>query len=204
MLVMLVRHGETQWNEERRLQGQQDIGLSEVGRAQVASLRGAVHRLHPDRVIASGLSRTQQTAEVLEVPIHAVDPGLNEAHLGAWEAQYSRQIRTEHPECYVQWRGGRYQPPGAESFTEMTARVTQSVHQAVSAADQDGVETLMLVTHGGPVRAYLSTAVGLDPHQAVPSHPASLSLVDVDPSDFSAKLRLYNYSPSFTPLDPPD
>lgn len=210
MRLILVRHGETQWNGERRLQGQQDIGLSAAGREQVGALRGAVAHLGPHRVVTSGLRRAQETAEVLGFTPDACDPRLNEAFLGEWEGRYSADIRAADAQQYADWRAGKYRPPGAEGFGEMADRVIAGVQSAVAEASAAGADTLMVVAHGGPVRALLQATVGLDPERTVPSHPASLSLLDVDPEAAclrtagAARLRLFNYSPAMSPLDPPD
>lgn len=210
MRLILVRHGETAWNLERRLQGQQDIKLSSTGREQTINLLGAVRRLAPQYVVSAGLTRARQTAELLGAGLDATDDRLNEAHLGPWEGRHSAELQEATPELYAQWRAGRYQPPGAESFTQLTDRVVAGVDLAVRKARTRGDNTLMIVTHGGPMRAYLWAAVGLDPARTVPSHPASLSCVDVDPEKASpslagtARLRLFNFAPALSPLDPPD
>lgn len=210
MRLVLARHGETAWNIERRLQGQQDIALSSEGREQVLALVGAVCRLAPEYVVAARLSRARETAALLGAALNATDDRLNEAHLGEWEGCRSAEIRAAEPALYAQWRAGQYTPAGAESFGALTDRVVAAVDDAIRAARDRGASSLMVVTHGGPVRAYLQAAVGLDPARAVPSHPASVSAVDVDPWAASpsrggtARLRLFNYAPALSPLDPPD
>jgi glucosyl-3-phosphoglycerate phosphatase len=210
MRLVLVRHGETPWNEERRLQGQRDIGLSATGRRQVAALAETVGYLAPGYVVTSGLRRTHETAEVLGVRPDACDPRLNEAYLAGWEGRYSAEIKEEGGGVYAAWRAGRFHPPGAESFGALTERVVAGIEAAVRDAEARGHGLLMAVTHGGPARAFLTAAVGLDPARTVPSHPASLSIVDVDPGAASltepgaARLRLFNYAPALSPLDPPD
>lgn len=210
MRLILVRHGETTWNGQRRLQGRQNIGLSEDGRRQVATLARTVGYLEPGYVVTSSLCRTRETTEVLGVGPDMCDPRLDEAYLAGWEGRYSAEIKEEALGEYTEWRAGRFHPPGAESFGELTDRVVAGMDAAVRRAWTDGHRTLMVVTHGGPVRAFLAAAVGLDPKRTVPSHPASLSIVDVAPGFASltepgaTKLRLFNYSPSMSPLDPPD
>lgn len=210
MRLILVRHGETAWNEERRLQGQQDIGLSDVGRQQVSALAETVGYLAPEYVVTSGLRRTRETAQTLGVRADAHDPRLNEAYLAGWEGRYSARIKEEDHGVYAAWRAGRFHPPGAESFGELTDRVITGIDDAVRKAKAEGHGQLMAVVHGGPIRAFLTAAVGLDPARTVPSHPASLSIVDVDTGAASltepgaAKLRLFNYSPAMSPLDPAD
>ncbi|VXB29164.1 histidine phosphatase family protein [Citricoccus sp. K5] len=210
MRLILVRHGETTWNLERRLQGQRDIGLSTTGREQAFALLGAIRRLAPEYVVSAELARARETAELLGAGLDATDDRLNEAFLGSWEGCHSAELKASTPELYEQWRAGQYQPPGAECFTELTDRVVAGVDQAIRDAHARGLGTLMVVTHGGPVRAYLRAAVGLDPARTVPSHPASLSCVDVDPAADSpslagtARLRLFNFAPALSLLDPSD
>lgn len=216
--ILLVRHGETDWNGARRLQGQRDIALSQTGRAQVAALRGTIADAAPERVVVSGLCRARETAEVLGLTVHRADRRFNEAHLGDWEGRSSADIRAEDPQCYADWRAGLHRPPGAEGFEDLTSRVLEGMRTVVDEAQDSGARTLLIVTHGGPIRALLRAVVGLDPRSAVPSHPASLTVLDVEGgagalpagpdvvahTDGSVRLRLYNYSPALSRLDPSD
>lgn len=202
--VALIRHGETAWNGERRLQGQEDIALSAVGRGQARSLTAAIEAMAPDRVVVSGLRRTAETAQELGLEPDAHDCRLDEASLGEWEGRYSADLREESPEEYAAWRAGRLTPPGGESFEQLTHRVTAGLFAAVADCARAGEEALVIVTHGGPVRAMLADLVGLDPARAIHSHPAGLSLLDVDPRAQDVKLRLYNYSPVVLEPDPAD
>ncbi len=202
--VALVRHGETAWNGERRLQGQKDIALSAVGREQARGLAAALEAVAPDRVVVSGLRRTAETARALGLAPDAHDGRLDEASLGEWEGRYSADIRDESPEEYAAWRAGRLTPPGGESFEQLTRRVTEGLFAAVADCTQAGGKALAIVTHGGPVRAMLADLVGLDPARAIHTHPAGLSLLDVQPRTRDVKLRLYNYSPVVLEPDPAD
>lgn len=202
--VALIRHGETAWNGERRLQGRKDIALSAVGMEQARGLASAIEAVGPDRVVVSGLRRTAETARALGLEPDACDSRLDEAHLGEWEGRYSADIRAHDPDGYAAWRSGRLTPPGGESFEQLTRRVTAGLFGAAADCAAASREALVIVTHGGPVRAMLADLVGLDPARAIHSHPAGLSLLDVDPQTQDVKLRLYNYSPVALDLDPAD
>ena len=202
--VALIRHGETAWNGERRLQGQQDIALSAVGRGQARSLTAAIEAVAPDWVVVSGLRRTAETAQELGLEPDAYDDRLDEASLGEWEGRHSADIRADCPDGYAAWRAGSLTPPGGESFEQLTQRVTAGFFGAAADCAGAGGEALVIVTHGGPVRALLAELVGLDPARAIHSHPAGLSLLDVDPRTQNVKLRLYNYSPVVLDPDPAD
>lgn len=202
--VALVRHGETEWNGARRLQGRRDIALSETGAGQARHLGPVISAVAPQFVVTSALRRTVETARAMCLEPDLRDARLDEASLGTWEGEYSEDIRAHTPELYARWRAGTFTPPGGETFADLGRRVREGFFSAVDACAAAGANSLAIVTHGGPVRALLSAVVGLDPVRAVHTHPAGLSLLDVDPSDRSVKLRLYNYSPSVLVPDPAD
>jgi hypothetical protein len=93
--LMLVRHGETDWNTERRLQGHADIRLSERGRAQAQALRPTVHALCPDRVVTSSLYRARDTAALLGYPEAESRDELREIHVGDWTGKSTRISSSE-------------------------------------------------------------------------------------------------------------
>ena len=199
--IILVRHGETGWNVARRLQGQVDVPLSPVGRHQVAALRPVIDHLRPDFVVTSGLRRAGETAEALGLAVDVGEPDLNECHLGDWEGVESAHLRAAGPD-YALWRVGRYDPPGAETHAEFRARISRGFWSVVATARARESATVCMVTHGGVVRGLLHTLIGLDPALAVPSHPASVTLLDV--TGEHAQLRLYNCTGDLPLGDPSD
>ena len=116
MQIYLIRHGETEWNLERRYQGSQDISLSQTGREQ---LRPA--RLRPERVYVSRMKRARETAELLfpGVP-QVVVPDLQEMNFGVFEGR--NYIEMEHDPEYRAWVDGNCEGkcPGGESQEEFT------------------------------------------------------------------------------------
>jgi probable phosphoglycerate mutase len=207
--VLLVRHGETEWNGAGRLQGRMDIALSAAGRSQIGELVPVLAAFAPPVVVTSSLRRTRESAGALGLRIARQDPRLDEAHLGGWEGEYSARLQRGDPEAYRAWRCGELRPPGGESFGELTERVVAGVAEAVREAAAAGHGSVLLLTHGGPIRALLQHAVGLDPARAVPSHPASLSVLDVEEhrelgEEGACRLRLYNYAPSAALVEPSD
>ncbi len=135
-----LRHGETQWNKDKIVQGQLDSQLNERGLAQ-AALAGDILKNEPiERIISSPLSRTRHTAEAvgahhdLEI---TYDDNLKECHLG------DHQGEPHGPWIPGYW-AGEYAPPNGESFAQFHARVWQAMQNAVSL----GPNTL-IVAHGG-------------------------------------------------------
>ncbi|WP_421725038.1 histidine phosphatase family protein [Bauldia sp.] len=177
-LIHLMRHGETEWNIARRLQGQADIGLSEAGRVQVRAQRAALDGL-PVRVVASDLARTIETAELLDVGAVRTDRRLREIHIGDWEGRPIEALLAEDADAYYDWRFGRYTPPGGEAWEGFRDRIVDALREhADMAQTQD--RDLLLICHGGVIRAVLDGFLGLLPERFAAAEPASLSTIRLD------------------------
>ncbi|MDQ3113047.1 MAG: histidine phosphatase family protein [Actinomycetota bacterium] len=196
--LLLVRHGQTAWNAERRLQGQFDIPLSRSGIEQVIALRGAVHAFRPDRAVTSQLARAVESCVVLGYPHHETDERWQEADLGDWTGRSSAELQATGDGAYRRWRAGDLTPPAGESFDHLMDRVYQAIDEL---AALDG--TTLVVTHGGPIRAACAALVGLGPGHVVPVSPGSLTVID-GLREGPARLSLYNHSAQPSTGEPPD
>jgi probable phosphoglycerate mutase len=160
--ILLTRHGETDWNNERRWQGHADRPLNDVGRRQARELAETLSRRGIDVVYSSDLARAHETAlivaEQLELPVE-VDAGLREVDVGDWAGRLLTEIEEGDPEAFQRWRQGQKAWNGGESYEEMGERVVAAVLRL--AARHPG-ETVLIVTHGGSIRACRATASGLD------------------------------------------
>ncbi len=158
--IFLVRHGETDWNRERRIQGHSDIPLNESGRIQAQALSERLEGEHFDAVYSSDLSRARETAQIAAAPTslpltELVE--LREKHFGSWEGLTSDVVLARFPEASSgPWGDG-------ETTDEMSARVVAALRSI--AADHNGGNVLV-VTHGGPVRAALR-ASGMEPSGSI-------------------------------------
>lgn len=145
MLVYLLRHGLTEYNAEKRYQGQRDIPLSAEGRAQ---LRRA--DIEPKVVYVSPLQRTQQTACVLfpRAKLVAVD-GLKEMNFGSFEGR--NYIEMEHDPDYLAWVAANCesQCPDGERKDEFSQRICATFAALVDKALADGEPMLVILAHGG-------------------------------------------------------
>src|SRR4051794_35120525 len=108
--LVLVRHGESTDNAQRRLQGQADPSLSETGRAQARALRDALPRF--EQVVTSDLVRASETAALLGYPDARRDERWREIALGEWQG---RSLADFEDETAYSWRGGAITPAGGES-----------------------------------------------------------------------------------------
>jgi len=149
--IVAIRHGQTAWNAEFRLQGQIDIPLDRVGLRQAATLADALRDEGLSAVIASDLGRAWQTAQALAGPLGLplrADPGLRERCFGVLEGQTRQQIDQQSPDLARRWhsREPDFAPEGAESLRVFYARTIAAVDRLV-AAHAGG--TIALVSHGG-------------------------------------------------------
>ena len=165
---MLIRHGESVWNGERRIQGHLDPPLSLRGRRQADLLAARLQADGPHSVAAiytSPLRRAAETAERLGpafgLPI-APEPDLREMCLGAWEGMTVAEIRMAFPGAYERWLEdpATAPAPGGEGLAAFSARVVRAFEGM--RARHAGAE-IVVVSHGGAIKALLCHVLGLDP-----------------------------------------
>jgi broad specificity phosphatase PhoE len=147
--LYLVRHGETDWNRQRRIQGLTDIPLNDTGRAQARATGELLARRRWDGVFASPLSRAFETASIIAAELGLPDPervdALVERNYGEAEGLDFREIERRYPD-----RNG---VPGQESRDDVVGRVVPAL-RSLAAAHPD--QSLVVVSHGGAIRAVLT------------------------------------------------
>ena len=176
MLLALVRHGESTWNAEWRMQGQADPPLSDDGRSQALALGLLLDGLAPDVVIASDLGRARETAELLGHPDAVLDRRWRESDVGRWSGRLVSDLIAEDADAYRGWLEQAHTPPGGEPWAAARERVAA----AARALAAGGTRTALVVTHGGPVRACCEVFTGLARRHLVPVPTASLTLIELD------------------------
>ena len=154
MRITLMRHGETDLNAAHVWQGHAVGELSEIGQAQV---RQATDRIDPDAydmVVASDLTRTVQTAELIGLPFE-VDPGWREIDVGDWSGRTYAEIVEAHPEdMAAMMRGDDVVVGGGESFAQLADRVRQTFDRLAEQIGDDG--SALVVTHGGSILSLIA------------------------------------------------
>ena len=183
--LYLVRHGESTWNESRRLQGQADPPLSLEGRNQVRALGRTLEGIAFDRIVSSDLQRTRQTVDLLGTDRPVLEPGLREIHVGDWQGRPIADLIAENGSAYAGWRRGTHTPPGGEPWPDFCRRVGAALDSLVDGGDQ----RILAVTHGGVIRAIMQSVVGLNLTQIEAVAPASITLVATTPAP---RLIAYN------------
>jgi alpha-ribazole phosphatase len=164
---ILVRHGESVWNSQRRIQGSLDPELSPRGRRQTDLLVAhlGIH-ISPAvaAIYASPLRRAAQTAEQIAGAYHLPvihDPDLRELFLGAWEGETVAEIQAAFPGLYEKWLEDplAFPAPGGEDLRAFERRVVGATQRMQR--DHPGAD-LILVSHGGVIKAILCYVLGLD------------------------------------------
>ncbi len=155
--IILVRHGETAWNKESRLQGQTDVPLNEVGRRQADLVAQRLDAEPITAAYASDLSRAHETAVVI-AKRHQLEVipviGLREVSFGEWEGLSRATIREYHEVEYQRWLDNPMEvsPPGGETFSQVQARAHAALIQIASAHPD---ETILIVAHGGMIKSII-------------------------------------------------
>jgi glucosyl-3-phosphoglycerate phosphatase len=154
--LILVRHGESVWNAEERLQGQLDPPLSERGREQSRALAGMLDGVPGERVICSDLARARETAELLGLRPR-LDPRWREIDVGSWGGRTAAEVDAEGDEL-TNWRGGPRRAPDGESWAAFADRVSGAVDELAAAGGP-----WLVVCHGGCIRVAVAHVTGADP-----------------------------------------
>jgi len=149
--LIAVRHGETAWNVEARLQGQIDIPLNERGQAQARRAARSLAEDRPDVVVSSDLSRAHATAQAIasfnECPL-VLEPGLRERSFGSFEGLTHHEVAERWPEASQRWRSRDpdFAPGDGESLRVFFDRCIAATLRVVEA---HAGKTIVLVAHGG-------------------------------------------------------
>ena len=149
--LIVVRHGETAWNVDTRIQGHLDIPLNATGLWQARQLGDALAGEAISAIYTSDLLRARKTAQAVADATGAAlveEPGLRERAFGSFQGRTFAEVETEHPEQARRWRqrDPDYAPDGGESLRVLRERVVDTTHRL--AARHPG-ELVLLVTHGG-------------------------------------------------------
>lgn len=168
--LILLRHGETEYNATRRMQGQLDTDLSAVGEQQAAVAGRALATRGPKLIRSSDLRRAHETALALasvtgqEV---ATDVRLRETHLGDWQGMTHTEVDELSPGARRHWRDdAHWAPPNGESRVQVAARSVPVVAELVDELDDwgqgsDAEAPVVLVAHGGVIAALTAGLLNL-------------------------------------------
>jgi broad specificity phosphatase PhoE len=180
--LMLVRHGETKWNVQRRFQGQSDVPLSELGRLQAELIAERLAGQTIDAVYASDLKRAWETA----IPIAektglevSSEPRLRELKFGVLEGLTFDEAQEKHPEMIAAWlEDFNNTPDDGETIDQFNTRIASLLDDLIGKHDE---QVVLLVGHGGSLSEILRVALGLsrDKRWYLEMENASLSEISI-------------------------
>lgn len=167
--LVMLRHGQTEWNAGSRMQGQLDTDLTELGREQAAAAAEVLAKRQPLVIVSSDLRRALDTATALGeragLPVQ-IDTRLRETHLGDWQGLTHLEVDAVAPGARLAWRDdARWAPHGGESRVDVAARSTPLVAEVAADHPDWGLDEpdrpVVLVAHGGLIAALTGALLGL-------------------------------------------
>ncbi|WP_040789559.1 histidine phosphatase family protein [Nocardia paucivorans] len=165
--LILLRHGQTEWNADDRMQGQVDTELTDLGRRQAKEAARELVTRKVIGIVASDLKRAYDTAMILAESTSLEvkrDERLRETHLGEWQGMTSREFDAAHPGARVAWRmDASYSPPGGETKLQVGARALPVVRELYAERQDWPGATIILVAHGGLIAALTAALLDLPP-----------------------------------------
>ena len=164
MRLILVRHGETLYNAQRRFTGQSDVPLNPLGERQAAALSECLATEYLDVIVTSDLERTRVTAGAIACNHRLLiqeDRDLREMALGEWEGYTYDEVLARDANLVTQWRVDpfTYAPPGGETVAQLRDRCARALHRWQTQYPEASV---LWVTHGGLIGVLLCNVLGID------------------------------------------
>ena len=203
--VVLVRHGESTWNAQGRLQGQGGAELSERGRRQADATAAYLCRAYPDVTAAFGsdLDRAVETsapwASASGITITR-DPRWREIDVGTWSGLTWAEVEQADPQTLTAWRAGNdVRRGGGETFAELRSRTAEALGELATVGG-----TVLVFTHGGSIRLGVAAAIGLPvmgEHTLGPV--ANCGVTELVYEEGRCRLGVYNLHDHLSALLPP-
>lgn len=195
MHLLLIRHGETDWNNERRIQGNTDTPLNTNGIAQAKQLAMRIAGEKLDALYASPLARARVTAEIIADKVGValiLDDRLKEKGLGDLEGLTVEEFQAQYPELYQGWISSteHFPLPGEESPAQLRERIVAFLND-LRARHPNGAR-IGVVTHGGTISMFVSTLIGLAVNQRSPFWFDNASITLADLTGARPRVKLLN------------
>jgi len=189
--ITIVRHGETIWNVEQRLQGQQNSKLSENGILQAELLGNALKKREFDVLISSDLERAIETAKIINQQLllpHTIHSNLRERSLGIFEGKTMAEIRQKYPDEYLFYKARTpgYVIPNGESIEQLFRRVTTEIEDI---AHKFANKKVLIVSHGLVLEMmmYKTFNIDLDKPRVFSINNSSISSFYIDTNNWFLK-----------------
>ncbi len=195
MKLTIIRHGETDWNKARRIQGRIDIGLNIFGLQQAHTCAKHLADEDFDKVFSSPLSRAYKTAEIISAKkkyVVSLNDDLQEINMGKWQGLVWSEIRRIHSDLYAEFErvGDFSKVYKGESFQELQNRAVNFLNFLVDSP----YENVLAVSHGGFIKVLVCYVLGLDLSKRMKFHIDNLSITRLSCTDEKWTLMSLNES----------
>lgn len=188
--LVLIRHGVTKWNKEKRYCGHKDIGLSSEGKSQVKLLSSRLNAVGFDKVYCSDRKRAMQTARMLFKQVRIIpDRGLREINFGVLEGLKHEEIMEEYADIYKKWLKNSFKNniPKAEPMNTFKKRVENAIWNIIQSNSN---KTIAVVCHGGVIGIFVKGILkSKNFWRCIPS-PASVTMLECEKG--KPKLKKFN------------
>ncbi|WP_024296399.1 histidine phosphatase family protein [Lacrimispora indolis] len=185
MKIYLIRHGQTDWNIQGRIQGSHDIPLNEAGQRQAEQVAKGMDSRRVSRVFSSTLTRAVETAEKIgsrqKAEIYSM-PQLIEVEFGKWEGMTWEEIMEAYPKEYRLWalNPDEVAPPGGETQDQVISRCAHAIKEILRITG--GREDVAIVSHGATIAYLISYMMRNDPDiESIIVENASITTVNYSP-----------------------
>ncbi len=163
--ILLIRHGQTEWNANGRWQGHADIPLNDIGIIQAEALARRLAKWPIQALYTSDLKRAAKTAEILSTALNlplVIDSLWRERHVGAFEGLTGLEARQKFPDVWLDIeRNGLVEPPAGETTQALHERMARAYEQTIS---RHTGEMVAVVSHGGTIHALTAHVLGIPWH----------------------------------------
>lgn len=188
--LLLIRHGQTDWNLKKRYSGNLNVDLNQEGRKQAEKLHKRLKEEKIYKIYASDRKRAIQTAAIIFKGREAKKvAGLREVHFGIFEGLTYKELMKRHPVVYKQWLKDPYsiKIPKAETLKEFKSRIVRAIKKIVALNKN---KTVAVVCHGGAISIFINHVLkSKDFWKQIP-HSASISIVEYKAQ--KAKIKLFD------------
>jgi ribonuclease H / adenosylcobalamin/alpha-ribazole phosphatase len=193
-ITVLLRHGQTPMSVQKRYAGRSDVPLTDLGVRQAVAAAKRLASAGLDVIVTSPLRRAVRTAEEVAAATGApvvADEGFRETDFGAWEGLTFAEVRERWPAEMAAWLADpAVAPPGGESFTEVSERVTPALHRVLAAWER---QVVLIVSHVTPIKMLVAEALLAPPAALFRMHLDVAALSEIDwYADGAAVLRSFN------------
>jgi len=190
--VLLIRHGQTDWNAESRWQGHADIPLNATGKAQAHALAQRLAGWPVKALYSSDLKRAAMTADILADALNlkpVLDIVWRERDVGDFQGLTNAELKQSFADHWVGMRNGVFNPPNGEPFQQLQARVTKAFDELLA---RHAGEMAAVVTHGGALHTLISHILGISGSYGRFSLSGNTGLSIVEQGERGVRLVLLN------------